>query len=124
GGGGGDDLGVLHWLHTGHRRHQRDGGLAAAGDHVDVHRAGLEVVLEVDRRHAIRADGGRGQVDHQHAQCVELAAVLGVHVGRGGVEGDLDVVFQHVLEQAVDAVAGGLQAHLAGAGQALGGGVD
>ncbi len=39
GGGGGDDLGVGHRLHAGHRRDHRDGGLAAAGDHVDVHRA-------------------------------------------------------------------------------------
>jgi hypothetical protein len=45
-----------------------------------------------------------------------------MHVGRSGVEGDLDVVFQHVRQQAVDAGGGGLQAHLAGAGQAFGAG--
>ncbi|MNE72692.1 hypothetical protein D3C80_1686530 [compost metagenome] len=81
-------------------------------------------MLEVDRRHAVGADGRRSQVDHQHAQRVELAAVLGVHVGRGGVEGDLDVVFQHVRQQAVHAFGGGLQAHLAGARQTFGLGVD
>ena len=32
----------------GDRGHHRDGGLAAAGDHVDVHRA--EVLVAVDRR--------------------------------------------------------------------------
>ncbi len=48
---------------------------------------------------------GRGQVDHQHAQLVQLAAVLGMDVGRGGVEGDLYAIGQHVRQQAVDALA-------------------
>jgi hypothetical protein len=74
----------------------RNGGLATAGDHVDVHLAQPQLGLEVDRRHAVGADGRRGQVDHQHAQLVELAAVLGVHIGAGGVEGDLDAVFHDV----------------------------
>jgi hypothetical protein len=79
---------------------------------------------QVDRRHAEGADRGRGEVDHQHAQLIELAAVLGMHVGAGGVEGDLHAVGQHVGQQAIDAVGGGLDAHLAGALEAVGVGVD
>jgi hypothetical protein len=82
------------------------------------------VLEQVDRRHAEGADGGRGEVDHQHAQLVELAAVLGVHVGAGGIEGDLDAVGQHVGQQAIHAFGGGLEAHLAGALEAVGFRVD
>jgi hypothetical protein len=80
--------------------------------------------LQVHRRHAEGADGGGGEVDHQHAQFVELAAVLGMHVGAGGVEGDLHAVGQHVGQQAVHALGGGLDAHLAGTLEAVGFGVD
>jgi len=45
-------------------------------------------------------------------------------ISRGGIEGDLDIVCQHVRQQTVDPVTGGLQAHLAGAAQAFGGGID
>ena len=45
----------------GDRRHDRDGGLAAAGHHVDL--AGVAVRVEVDRRHHERPERGRGQVD-------------------------------------------------------------
>jgi hypothetical protein len=40
---------------------------------------------------------------------LSLRAVLGVHIGAGGVEGDLHAVGQHVRQQAVDALGGGLE---------------
>src|SRR5690554_2783279 len=124
GGHGGDDLAVLHRLHAGHCGDHGDGGLAAAGDHVDVENRLVCMLLQVDRRHDIRTDGGRCEVNHQYAQLVELAAVLGMHIGRGGIEGDADVVLAHVGQQAVDTFAGGLQTHFLGALEAFGGGVD
>ena len=82
------------------------------------------VLRQVHRRHAERADGRRREVDHHHAQRVELAGVFGVHIGAGGIKGDLHAVGQHVRQQAIHAVGGGLDAHLAGALQAVGFGVD
>jgi hypothetical protein len=55
---------------------------------------------------------------------VDLARVLGVHVGAGGVEDDLHAVGLHVRARAVDALGGGLDAHLAGTLEAVGFGVD
>jgi hypothetical protein len=107
--------------HGGHHRNRR---LAAAGHHVDVHRAAVHVRGEVDGRHAIRADRRGRQVDHQHAERVELARILRVHVGAGGVEGNLDLVGFDVRQQTVDAVGGRLQTHLRGALQAVGRGID
>ena len=124
GGRRGDNFGIGHGLDAGHRCHQRDRRLPAAGHHVDVHRAAFEVGRQVDRRHAVGADGGRGEVDHQHAQLIELAAVFGMHVGRGCVEGNLDVVAQHMGQQAIHAVTGGVEAHVPGPHQSLGRGVD
>ena len=49
-----------------HRGDDRDRGLAAAGDHVDVR--GVEVGVAVDRRDDVRAEGGRGEVDEGAAQ--------------------------------------------------------
>ena len=57
-----DDLAVVHLRHARDRRHHRDGGLAAAGDHVDVGR--VEVRFAVDHRDAVRTDGRRREVDH------------------------------------------------------------
>src|SRR5690606_29204156 len=92
----GNDLAVFHRLYPGHRGDHGDGRLATAGDHVDVENRLTGVLLQVHRRHHGRADGGRGEVDHQHAQRVQLAAVLGMHIGGGGVEGDADVILAHV----------------------------
>ena len=75
----------FHRLHARHRGHHRDRRLAAAGDHVDVHLALPTCSLQVHRRHAEGADGGGREVDHHHAQRIELARVLGVHIGAGGV---------------------------------------
>ncbi|MDT4853693.1 hypothetical protein FQZ97_879690 [compost metagenome] len=80
--------------------------------------------LEVNRRYAVRADGRRGEVDHDHAELVELAAVLRMHIGRGGIEGDADIVVQHMGQQAVDTLGSGLQAEFRGALEAFGCRVD
>ena len=66
-GHGRHDLGVRDRLHAAHRGHDRDRRLAAAADHVDVHLALADVLGEVDRRHAVRADRRRREVDH-HAR--------------------------------------------------------
>jgi len=47
-----------------------------------------------------------------------------VHVGAGRVEGDADLVFFHMGEQAVDAFGGGLEPHLAGTREPFGSRVD
>jgi hypothetical protein len=120
----GHDFAVAHGLHARNRRHHGDGGLAAAGDHVHVHGLFCHLLGQVHAGHAVGADGGGRQVDHQHAQLVELAAVFGVDIGAGGVEGDLDAVFLDKGQQAVHTVGRGLDAHLAGTLQTIGFGVD
>ena len=47
-----------------------------------------------------------------------------MHVGRSGIEGDLDVVFQNVRQQAVNPLSGGFQAQFARAQQPFGCCVD
>ena len=42
-----------------------------------------------------------------------------MRIGGSCIEGDLDTVRFHVRQQAVDTIGGGLEAHLAGTGQAL-----
>ena len=79
---------------------------------------------QVDGGHAEGANGGRGQVDHQHAEFVQFAAVLGMDVGGGGVEGDLHAVGEYVRQQAIHAFGGDFHAHLGGTFQAVGVGVD
>lgn len=120
----GHDLGVAHGLHTADGVDDRNRRLARTRNHVDVHDLLVGQRLQVHRRHAQRADGRGGQVDHQHAQLVELARVLGVHVGAGGVKRDLDAVGLDMRQQAVHAVGRGLEAHVAGAFEAFGFGVD
>ena len=56
---------------AGDRGDDRDRRLAAAGDHVDV--GGVEVLVEVDRRHDERADRRRGQVDQPLAVAARAA---------------------------------------------------
>ncbi|MOA46517.1 hypothetical protein D3C78_1690430 [compost metagenome] len=43
-----------------------------------------------------------------------------MHIGTGGIEGDLNAIFQHVWQQAIHTFVGGFQAHFAGTQQALG----
>jgi len=105
----GHNLGVTHGLHAAHGVHHRDGGLAAAGDHIDIHRTAANVLLEVDGRHAIRADGRWREVDHHRAKRVDLARILSMRIGAGGIEDDLYLVGFDVRYQAVHAVGSGFQ---------------
>ncbi len=102
----------------------RDGGLAAAAHHADIHFARPDVRLEVHRRDAIRAERGRREIDDHHAVLAELASVLAVRVGTRGVKGDSNVVSGQVLEEAVDTGGRRLQPHAGGALQAIGRDVD
>src|SRR5690606_5149980 len=108
-GDGGDDFRVVDVGHGGHGRDHRDGGLAAAGDHVDVR--GVEVFVQVHHRHAVGADGGRGQVNDAQARfrCAQQCVVVDVGPGGGGIEDDVDAgEFGHG-NQALD--AGGAGGH-------------
>src|SRR6218665_2972191 len=123
-GDGGHDLAVDHGLHAADGVDHGNRGLAAAGDHVDVHLAPADVLLQVHRWHAVGADGRGREVDHHRALGVDLGAVLGVHVGAGGVEDDLHAVGLHVRDQAVHAFGGGFDAHLTGTFQTIGCRID
>src|SRR5690606_16394856 len=120
----GNDLAVMHLGDPRHRRHHRDGGLAAAGDHVDVEL--VQVLLKIDHRHAIRADGCRRQVDQAGAglQGTQEGVVLDVGRGRGGIENEVDVGKSFQAGQSFDALVGGGHAHARSTGQAIGGRVD
>jgi hypothetical protein len=61
---GSHNFAIRHRLHTAHGSNHRDGRLATAGDHIDVHFALADVFHQVNRRHTKRADSGRGQIDH------------------------------------------------------------
>ena len=76
--------------------------------------------VEVDRRYAVGADRRGREIDHHHAARLELACVLGMHVRRGRIEGDADVVGCDVRQESVDAVGRGLEALLAGHRETLG----
>ena len=105
------------------RGDDRNGGLAAAGDHVEV--AGVEVVVEVDHRHAERADRGGRQVEHPHAGVGAASPVGAVRARGGGVEDELDVARSAACASrpsTPSAVVGHAQPPRAG--QAVGVGVD
>ena len=121
---GGDDFAVFDRLDPGDGGDHGDGGLTTTGDHVHVHFLFAHVFQQIDRGNAVGADGGGGEVDHEDAEGIELVGVLFVHVGAGGVEGDLDVVGLDVGQEAVDALVGGLQAQVPGTLHAFGGGIN
>ncbi|MCY1306274.1 hypothetical protein D9M70_561260 [compost metagenome] len=98
--------------------------MAAASHHVHVEYLLAKLFCEVYRRDAVGADGCRGEVDHQYAELVELARVFGVNVGRGGVEGDADIIGVDVRQEPVDAIGCDFQSHFLGALQTIGFGVD
>ena len=82
------------------------------------------MLLEIDRRHAERADGRWREINHDHPKFVELAAVFRVYVGRRGIEGDANIIVEHMGQQPVDALGRGFHAQFTGAFKALGLGVD
>src|SRR5208337_5313015 len=99
------------------------GGLAAAGDHIEVRRV-VDVVLEVDHRDAERSDGCGGEVENAYTGVAQHLPVLGVCARGGGVEHQSDVVEIGHGEQSVDALRRGGHAKPFGPGQAVGCGVD
>jgi len=114
----GDDLGVPDGRDPVDGGDDGNRGLPAAGHHVHV--GGLEVGVEVDRGHRVRADRRRGQVDELLAVGGECLGVLDVGLGRRRVEDDPDVVETVHGDQAGDARGGGLHAEAAGAPQTVG----
>src|SRR5690606_38095167 len=101
-----------------------NGGLATAGDHVDVRR--VQVFFQIDHRHTVGTDGGRGQVDDADTglRVAQQLVVVDVGAGGGGIEDDIDVSeFRH-LDQAVHAGGAGGHTHARCTGQAVGGRVD
>ncbi|MNN05508.1 hypothetical protein D3C81_1182730 [compost metagenome] len=114
----------MHLRHARHRRHHRNGRLAAAGDHVDVEL--LEVLLQVDHRHAIGAYRGRGQVDHAKSGLVapQERVVLHMRRGTGSVEDEVDLVKDRQAGQALHAFMGSGHAQSCCAGQTVGRRVD
>ena len=105
--------------HPGDRRHHRDSDLAAAGHHIDV--ALGKVGLEVNHRHAVRADGRRGQVNNADPRFSfpQRGIVFYVRPGAGGVKNKIDIgEFGHP-HQAANALVRGGDAHAPGAGKAV-----
>ena len=87
-----DDLRVGHVDDARHRVDDRDGGLPAAGDHVDVRR--IEVLAQVGRRDHGRADRRRRQVDGADAGLGISRRGVAVHVGAGGLEQQIRLLVQ------------------------------
>ncbi len=114
----------MHLGHTRDRSHHRDGRLTATGDHVDV---GLvDVLFQVYDRHAVGADGRRGQIDDAQARLVTAQKdfVVPVGTGRSGIEDKVDVGKLRHLDQPIHPFVGGGHAHARSTRQAIGFGVD
>src|SRR5690606_12408297 len=108
-GDGSDDFRVVDLGHGGDGGDHRDGGLATAGDHVDVR--GVEVFVQIDHGHTVGADGGWRQVDDAETRLrfTQQFVVVDMGAGGGGIEDDVDVgEFGHG-NQALD--AGGAGGH-------------
>ena len=96
--------------------HDRDRGLGAAADHVDVR--DVQVGAQVDRWADRRPEGGRGQVDGLHPRLQVPRRVGLVRLGRGGLEHQLR---QRILaQQPVKSLGRGGQAEFASPGQPVG----
>ena len=87
-----DDLGVGHLDDARHRVHDRDRGLAAAGDHVDVRR--IEMLTQVRRRNHRGPDGRGRQVDGPDAGLRVARRGVAVHVGAGGLEQQIGLLVE------------------------------
>jgi len=114
----------MHLGHTRYRGDHRDGGLATAGDHVDVEFG--EVLFQIHYRYAVRADGRRGQVDQADAGFSTTQQGIVLHMGGGasGIEDKIDVGEFRQVDQPFDAFMGGRHTHALSTGQAIGGRVD
>ncbi|MNL47575.1 hypothetical protein D3C87_1703700 [compost metagenome] len=110
--------------HAGYRSDHRDGCLATAGDHVDVQL--IQVLFQVNHRHAIGANGRRRQVDQADARLggAQQGVVLHVCASTGGVEDKVDVSKFGQVDQALYAFSSGCHAQALSAGQTVGLGVD
>jgi hypothetical protein len=84
----------------------------------------VQVLVEVDRRDHVRADGRGGQIDDQPAPLAQHLRVAVVGAGRGGVEHDADVGELGHRDQPVDPPGRGGDAEPPRPGQAVGGRVD
>src|SRR5688500_459744 len=82
------------------------------------------MLAKVYGRHAAWADGRRRKGDHHDAELVEFARILRMHIGRSRIKGNLYLVLLHIGQQAVYAIGGGLHAHVPGACQPFGPGID
>jgi hypothetical protein len=80
------------------------------------------VLTQVGRRDDGRADRSRGEVDGPDTGLGVFRGGVAVYVGAGGLEQQIGLLVE--TQEPVDAFMAGLQAELAGAGQALGLGVD
>ena len=101
----GHDLRIIHWLHLSHSIDDGNRCLPGAGDHIHIHFVFVGMLFEINRRHTQRTDGSRGQVNHQHTQCIQFTTVFCVNVGAGCVEGDLDE-FTYTTSNALTKVGG------------------
>ncbi|MNM44267.1 hypothetical protein D3C81_551600 [compost metagenome] len=107
----------MHRRHARHRMHDRDGRLAAAGDHVQVRLVGM--LGEVHHRDDIRAGGCRGEVDDAYPMGTQLAVMHLVRPSGGGIEGDADFLEIGQREQPVDPACGGGYTEALSAGQTV-----
>ena len=117
-----DDLGIGHDAHLSNRGDDGHGRLSATGHHVEVR--GVEVVIEVDYRHAVGPDGGRGQVEDAHSGVLEFGPVRPVCACGGGIEDELDIAEVRHRKQTVDSLGRDRNPHPLGSGEPVGVRVD
>ena len=103
-----DNLAVRYRLDTGDGGDHGNRRLTTASHHIDVHHLPPEVRAQIDRRHTERPDRRRRQIDHQHAARRQRVGILAVHIGRGRIEGNLDVIVAQMRQQPGDALIGRL----------------
>ena len=110
--------------HTGHGGDHRNGCLAAAGHHVDVQL--VQVLLQIDHRYTVRADGRRGEVNQADAgfDRAQKSVVLDMGTGRCGIEHEVDVLEHVHARKAFNAFVGDCNTHARSTGQTVGGRVD
>jgi hypothetical protein len=78
------------------------------------------IAFRCSRRLTGGTQSGRRQIDHPNATGIELAAVVRMHIGAGGIKGDLDAIGLQMGQQAIDAFGRRFQAQFACTLQAFG----